>query len=239
MSVAPRASGWSQRCLPLCSRVKSCWLLRLAPGALSFDCLPYRSLFRKKTHKDTCMIARMFKIAQEGIRSSIVCTGESEQLVFSCADNRRSDFHHNWQDHGPAMRLLVEKLAQRMTNLIFHERPVGGMPIEANERVKHLFARVGQQLFRIAHIDKAARDDIGSRQRLAGFPIDGQYNHENAILSKNLTVTQHNLSDIAYPQAINEDIAAGRVAGHFEFVLRHLYNIAVFSHQNALFRHTK
>src|SRR5579883_2461214 len=82
--------------------------------------------------------------------------------------------HHHRQNHRPAVGLLVEKLAERVANLIFDERPVGSVAVETDERVQYLLASAGKQLFRVAHIDEAARNNVGTRQRLSGLFIDGQ-----------------------------------------------------------------
>src|SRR5579884_4192483 len=99
------------------------------------------------------------------------------------------------------MGLLVEELAERVLDLILYKGRIGGVAIEANERLQHSLARTRQQLLSITHIDEATRNDVRSRQRAPSLLIDCQDSPQDAILSQDLAIAQHDLADIAYAQA--------------------------------------
>src|SRR5450755_1443276 len=148
-------------------------------------------------------------------------------------------FHHHRNNHRAAMRLLVEVFAERMFDLVLHKRPIRGMAIQADKRIQYTLTRALKQFLGVAHIDEAARDDIGARDRLSRLFIDGQHRHQNAILGQHLAIAQHNLTHITNTQAIYKDIAAAEMVDDLDLILSELDDIAILRDHNILIRNTQ
>src|SRR5438105_2199834 len=113
------------------------------------------------------------------------------------------------------------------------------MTIQTNKRFEHALAGAFQELFGIAHVDKATRDNIRTCYGVPRLFIDGEHHHQNAILCQHLPVTQYNLSNIANAKAIDKNIAAGGMVGHFDRVWRDFNDIAILGYDNVIFWNTQ
>src|SRR5947209_2771215 len=112
------------------------------------------------------------------------------------------------------------------------------MTIQTNKRFEHTFAGTFQQLFGIAHVDKATRDNIRTCDGMSRLFIDGEHYHQNAILRQHLPVTQYNLPNVAHAKAINKDVAAGSMIDHFDRIWSDFNDITIFSQHDMVFRNT-
>src|SRR5581483_10202630 len=104
-------------------------------------------------------------------RTSISCT-----LILCPVEQLH--FHDHGKDHGTAMRLLIEKFAQRVLDLVFDKRPVRSMTVKTNKRCENMLTSSFEQFLGVTHIDKAARDDVWASYRLTCLFIDGEHSHE-------------------------------------------------------------
>lgn len=68
-------------------------------------------------------------------------------------------------------------------------------------------AAISNQLFRFAHIHKAARYHIRPGEQLSCFAIDRGHHNNQAVLRQMLSIAQHNAAHIAHAIAINKHTA--------------------------------
>src|SRR5690349_20020721 len=112
------------------------------------------------------------------------------------------------------------------------------MAVQTDERFQHTLTRAFEQFFGVAHVDKATRDDIGTRQWLTRLLIYSKDDHQDTVLSKHLAVTQYDLPNIANPQSIDEDVAAWYMSSNLDGLRGNLDDIPILAKDDVIFRNT-
>ena len=84
----------------------------------------------------------------------------------------------------------------------------------AVQRHFHLMAGAFHQFLALAHIHKAAADQIGTGQNLPVRAVDGDRNDDDAVLGQVVAVTQHHIAHVAHAVAVHHNCPGGHGVFH-------------------------
>ena len=99
-------------------------------------------------------------------------------------------------------------------------------------------ADIVHQVAALAHINKAAGDDIGSADDVAVVDVQRRDDDDQAVLTQMLTVAQNDRSDVADAETVDKDLARGDRLALLDAVLADLDHPADIADVDVLRRHT-
>ena len=69
---------------------------------------------------------------------------------------------------------------------------------------------LGHERVRLVEVDEAAGHDLGPADEVAGLLVDGDHDHEHAVVGERAAVAQHDVADLAHRQAVDVHVAGRR-----------------------------
>ena len=87
-----------------------------------------------------------------------------------------------------------------------------------SRRVGDRVARLVEQVLGLGRVHPAAGDDLRAGEHLAGLDVDGDDDHDHALLGEHLAVAEHALADVA-DDAVDVEVAGRHPAGRCEAVV--------------------
>ena len=94
------------------------------------------------------------------------------------------------------------------------------------DRVIYYAFCLNHKILRLSHINKTAGYDIRSGQQLVAVTLQRQDYDDDTVLCQILTVTQHDVSDIAHAKSVYQNASVLYVIHNLTGILADFHNIA-------------
>ena len=120
------------------------------------------------------------------------------------------DLHDHGEDHGVALGVFEEELAQVVFDGGLDGGPVGDPSgLTDLQGVGGDHAQGFHEILVVLHIHEAAADDVGAGEDGAVLAGQVHADHDHAVLGQMLAVPQHHAAHVAYASAVHQDLAGG------------------------------
>src|SRR3972149_4539915 len=123
-----------------------------------------------------------------------------------------SDLDDDREDHRPALRLLVQEARDAVLDLGLQEGDLADVVARVLDRGDDPLDGGLDHAVVLRPVDEAAGDDLGPPDDVAGLLVDGDDDHEHAVVGEGPAVAEDDVPDLADRQAVDEDVA-GRDRG--------------------------
>src|SRR5439155_19274577 len=140
-----------------------------------------------------------------------------------------SYLHDHRQHHRPALRALVEVGGDAVVDRVAQRRELREVlaRLRLAEPVEDALLGTLDDVCRVLLRHEALRDDVRTRQDLAGLPLDREHDEEDAVAADRPAVAHDRLADVADAEAVDVHDAGGHLLAETRAALVDLDRVAV------------